>query len=57
VIAMLQNHQHEHRTMAVLGFGLVGEHQQVLKEYKWSSVRFYETGIKDFDWITHFNNY
>ncbi len=28
---MLQNHPHEHRTTAVLGFGLVGEHQQMLE--------------------------
>ena len=27
------------------------------EEYKWSSARFYETGIKDFDWLTHFNDY
>ena len=32
------------------------------EEYKWSSARFYETGIKHpipmgFDWLTHFNNY
>ncbi len=25
--------------------------------YKWSSARFYETGIKDFDWLTHFNDH
>ncbi len=27
------------------------------EEYKWSSARFYETGINDFDWLTHFNEY
>ncbi len=25
------------------------------EQYKWSSANFYETGIKDFSWITHFN--
>ncbi len=24
------------------------------EEYKWSSARFDETGIKDFHWLTHF---
>ncbi|KAA9038535.1 transposase [Ginsengibacter hankyongi] len=25
------------------------------EEYKWSSARFYETGIKNFSWLSHFN--
>ncbi len=29
---MLQNHPHEHRTTAAEGFGLTGEHQQVLED-------------------------
>lgn len=31
VIAMQQNHPHEHRTTVAVGFGQAGEHQQVLK--------------------------
>ena len=26
------------------------------EEYKWSSARFYETGIKNFSWLSHFND-
>ena len=26
------------------------------EEYKWSSVNFYEKGVKDFIWLTHFND-
>ena len=29
-----ENHPHEHQTTAVVDFGLVGEHQQVLKSKK-----------------------
>ena len=26
------------------------------EEYKWSSANFYETGTKEFSWLTHFND-
>ena len=26
------------------------------KKYKWSSANFYETGVKNFDWLKHFND-
>jgi len=28
----------------------------VPEEYKWSSANFYETGLKEFSWLTHFND-
>src|SRR5688572_2567471 len=26
------------------------------EKYKWSSAKFYETGVKNFDWLKHFND-